>query len=231
MLSDLINLPLCERLAQLENNSSVPAKLSSSSELHDKPSSSSPASPTPMENRQSPLSDGEIVDNDQSRSDSPSLDDLNERKKRLLNALDDSTISVTSLTKKPADDDSLIDDILALQDDSTLDSSAINDENGDTSTIGASQSTIGDTSPVTPNPLVNKSLLHVSKEAVCGTPVIKGLSPFNNLPNSEKWREGVSDVLDFENLPESIGKYEKMRTLIEKVRVKVKKIQYEDEDR
>ncbi|KAG4076897.1 hypothetical protein HA402_015884 [Bradysia odoriphaga] len=228
--NDLINVPLGERLARLEDDSSTPAKLPK--ESHPKPSPPASPAPMPSENK-SPLSDGEIADNELSRADSPSLDDLNERKKRLLNALDDSAVSITTLTKRPSDDDSLIDDILALQDDSALDSSAINDENGDTSTIDASQSTIGASPPATPNihSLVNKSVLHVSKETVGGTPVIKGVSPFGNLPQSEKWREGVSDVLDFENLPESIGKYEKMRTLIEKVRVKVKKIQYEDEDR
>ncbi len=183
---------------------------------------------------QSPLSDGEIDDDDDNnepkREASPSLDDLNERKKRLLNALDDSTVSITTLTKKPLDDDSLIDDIMALE--STLDTSEIADENGDTTQIDTSSiiETPSDTQTLN-STVVNKSLLHASKETVCGTPVITPVSPFSNLPNSEKWREGVTDVLDFENLPESIGKYEKMRALLEKVRVKVKKIQYEDEER
>lgn len=220
---DAINKPLGERLAGLENNSSLPSKVSV--DLLNESKESSPAQiQMPLES-QSPLSDGEIPDTEPKRADSPSLDDLNERKKRLLNALDDSTVSVTTLVEKPLEDDSLIDDIMALQDDSVLESSAITDENGDT-TI--------DSPPTTPDislTLANKSHLHASIETVCGTPVIKGVSPFSNLPKSEKWREGVTDVMDFENLPESIGKYEKMRTLLGKVRTKVQKIQYEDEDR
>lgn len=217
--ADVSDLPLGERLAQLEKNNSIPSNVSTKL-LNELNPSSSPTSKTP-----SPLSDGEIIDNEPKREDSPSLDDLNERKKRLLNALDDSTVSITTLVSKPLEDDSLIDDILALQDDSILESSGITD--GDTSKISNSSASIISAVNST---VLNKNVLHVSKETVCGTPVIKALSPFSNLPNSEKWREGVSDVLDFQNLPDSIGKYDKMRTIIEKVRVKVKKIQYEDDD-
>lgn len=215
-VSDVVNLPLGDRVARLENSSSLPAK-TSPDVLSESNPSNTPA-PMPLES-ESPLSDGEIDDNEPQRGDSPSLYDLKEAKKRLLVALDDSTVSITTLVKNPLEDDSLIDDIMALQDDTML------SENGDRS--------ITDTPPATPtinSSIVSKSLLHASKETVCGTPVIQAVSPFSNLPNSEKWREGVTDVLDFENLPESIGKYEKMRTLLEKVRVKVKKIQYEDEE-
>lgn len=191
---------------------------------------SPPTSPAMASKSQSPLSDGEIDDDNQDeRADSPTLDDLNERKKRLLNALDDSTISITTAMTKSIEDDSLIDDIMALQDDeSTLEVTQSTDENCETSIVSDGRSA----TPATPEvqAVVRKSLLHASKETLSGTPVIQGVSPFNNLPNCEKWREGVSDVMDFENLPESVGKYEKMRTLLEKVRVKVKKIQYEDDD-
>lgn len=222
-------MPLGERLTQLEGPS--PAKISPK-QLNVSIPSTSPTQ-TPVES-QSPLSDGEITDNETMRADSPTLDDLNEKKKRLLNALDDSSVSITTLVQKPSEDDSLIDDIMALQDDSVLESTGISDENGDTSKVGdASCQSNDDSSPATPDTslaVVNKSLLHASIETVGGTPVIKAFSPFSNLPKSEKWREGVTDVLDFENLPESIGKYEKMRTLLGTVREKVKRIQYEDED-
>lgn len=212
----------------MENNSSLPAK-ASAEDLLNELNPSTTTTPMPLKSP-SPLSDGEIIESEPKRGDSPSLDDLNERKKRLLNALDDSTVSITALVKKPLEDDSLIDDIMALQEDSTLDSSGIIDEDGDTSKADTSVLTITDSTPATPGS-INKTLLHASIETVYGTPVIKGVSPFCDLPNSDKWREGVTDVMDFENLPESIGKYEKMRTLLGKVRAKVQKIQYEDEDR
>lgn len=224
--SDATDIPLGERLAQLENDRSTKIF----SKLNDD------TLPTLPLGSQSPLSEGEISDNEPKQIESPrspSLDDLNERKKRLLNALDDSTISISSVLNKPIEDDSLIDDIMALNDESTLESSVINDENGDASKIDTTSVSLSYSPPATPDvqsAVANKIILHASKGAVTGTPVIKGVSPFNNLPNSEKWREGVSDVMDFENLPESVGKYEKMRTLLETVRVKVKKIQYEDNE-
>lgn len=155
------------------------------------------------------------------------------------------------------EDDSLIEDIMALQDDS-LDLTRTSEANGDTSKIENSSSSTNDLH-LTPNPttmnevngddskfdsstpptndshLIQKPNLvdgsprmHTSKQTVSGTPVIKGVSPYTNLPMGEKWAAGVTDLLDFENLPESIGKYEKMRTLIGKIRAK--RIQYEDDD-
>lgn len=63
-----------------------------------------------------------------------------------------------------------------------------------------------------------------SRESVSGTPLIKQVSPFTQVPVGEKWSVGVSDVIDFENLPEGIGKYGTLRGLIDKVRTVVKRI-------
>lgn len=51
-----------------------------------------------------------------------------------------------------------------------------------------------------------------------GTPVLNSISPFGILPKGENFSVGVSDVIAFENLPDSTGKYEKMRDTIGKVR-------------
>lgn len=51
-----------------------------------------------------------------------------------------------------------------------------------------------------------------------GTPVLNPVSPFCTLPKGENFSVGVSDVIAFENLPDSTGKYEKMRGTISKVR-------------
>ena len=53
---------------------------------------------------------------------------------------------------------------------------------------------------------------------IYGCPVLPSFSPFNSLPVGDKFQEGVCDVIAFENLAESTGKYEKMKTLIKKVR-------------
>lgn len=60
-----------------------------------------------------------------------------------------------------------------------------------------------------------------------GTPIFQSLSPFSKLPSSEKFSANICDVINFENLPDATGKYEKMSDLIQKVRDTVAKIQQE----
>lgn len=55
-------------------------------------------------------------------------------------------------------------------------------------------------------------------ETIFGCPVLPSFSSFNTLPAGENFQQGVCDVIAFENLAESTGKYEKMKVLIEKVR-------------
>ncbi|KAG5677115.1 hypothetical protein PVAND_006898 [Polypedilum vanderplanki] len=55
-----------------------------------------------------------------------------------------------------------------------------------------------------------------------GATVLPSFSSFDNLPTGEKFKEGVSDVIAFENLADSTGAYEKMKGLIKKVRVTLK---------
>ncbi|KAL7015772.1 hypothetical protein ACKWTF_016667 [Chironomus riparius] len=57
---------------------------------------------------------------------------------------------------------------------------------------------------------------------IFGCPVLPSFSPFENLPSNVNFQEGVCDVIAFENLTESTGKYEKMKGIIKKVRVFVK---------
>lgn len=63
-----------------------------------------------------------------------------------------------------------------------------------------------------------------SREVVVGTPLLKGVSPFASLPSGDKWSVGVSDVIDFENLPDATGTYKRLRGLISTVRTVVQRI-------
>lgn len=63
-----------------------------------------------------------------------------------------------------------------------------------------------------------------SRESVFGTPLIKQVSPFSKLPVGDKWAVGVTDVIDFENLPEATGTYQKLNGVIQKIRTKIKEI-------
>lgn len=67
----------------------------------------------------------------------------------------------------------------------------------------------------------------LSRDVVEGTPLLKSASPFAKLPDGDKWAVGVSDVINFENLPDSTGKYEKMKVLIKKVQSVVRQINNE----
>lgn len=61
-----------------------------------------------------------------------------------------------------------------------------------------------------------------SKGTMSGTPLLKQVSPYSRLPVGEKWSIGVTDVIDFENLPDSTGTYQKLTDVIRKVRTFVK---------
>lgn len=184
-------------------------------------SAESPASPTPN-----------IPDNPAS----PSLDDLREQQIRLLAALNSSattSMADDSLIAPPVDD-SLIDDILALEttaNDDTIASSICespepNDKTNpldDPSTPPSNnqQPSNAFATPVTP--------LNSSIQTVSGTPLIQSVSPYETIPVGANWSVGVSDIIDFENLEGSVGKYEKMKGLIKRIRVKVKDLNDEYE--
>ena len=53
-----------------------------------------------------------------------------------------------------------------------------------------------------------------------GTPIVKHYSSYPNLPEQSKWTTNTSDHILFENLPESTGKYENIRGILQKVREK-----------
>lgn len=72
----------------------------------------------------------------------------------------------------------------------------------------------------TPSP----SNLGRMKSVDLGTPVLKSVSPFSKLPSPESFSQNICDVINFENLPDSTGIYDKMVGIINKVRVAVKRI-------
>lgn len=162
---------------------------------------------------------------------SPSLDDLREQQERLLAALNESTSTVINAT---LGDDSLIDDILALDD--TQNTCATSTVETDLDTSNQSNDSIMNVTgplPETPKSILttNESQndtitasLNGSKKLVFGTPLIESVSPFTVLPSGSSWSVGVSDIMDFENLPESIGKYKQMKGVINKVRDAVKQL-------
>lgn len=56
------------------------------------------------------------------------------------------------------------------------------------------------------------------KSVYLGTPILPSTSPYNKLPSSKKFSKDISDVINFENLPDATGKYEQMSEVLQKVR-------------
>lgn len=61
------------------------------------------------------------------------------------------------------------------------------------------------------------------KSVVFGTPVLNH-SSYAALPSPDKFRKDISDVIYFENLPNSTGKYERLKGVLKNVRTKLNKI-------
>uniref|UniRef100_A0A182T433 PSP proline-rich domain-containing protein n=1 Tax=Anopheles maculatus TaxID=74869 RepID=A0A182T433_9DIPT len=59
------------------------------------------------------------------------------------------------------------------------------------------------------------------KRMSLGTPILSAFTPYSTLPSGEAFSKGVSDVIHFENLPNSTGKYQQMKSLLSEVRLKM----------
>uniref|UniRef100_A0A182MHG9 PSP proline-rich domain-containing protein n=1 Tax=Anopheles culicifacies TaxID=139723 RepID=A0A182MHG9_9DIPT len=68
------------------------------------------------------------------------------------------------------------------------------------------------------------------KRMSLGTPILSAFTPYSTLPSGEAFSKGVSDVIHFENLPNSTGKYEQMKSLLSQVRIKMHEHMHETED-
>lgn len=66
------------------------------------------------------------------------------------------------------------------------------------------------------------------KSVEFGTPIIQSTSRFTKLPSSDKFSKNICDVINFENLPDSTGKYEKITGLLQKVRDTLANIENND---
>ena len=54
-----------------------------------------------------------------------------------------------------------------------------------------------------------------------GTPILVRDKSFKSLPGPDKFNDGIQEHINFENLPDSAGTFEKMRNLFAKIKEKV----------
>lgn len=132
---------------------------------------------------------------------SPSLGELESQKEVLLEQLGENSGS------NQLDGESM------LQDDTLGPSFVTIDETGYDSSVQQREAT---STPVRTPKLV--------KWKAFGTPILKSTSPYSIIPKQENFMVGVSDVINFENLPNSTGKYEQMTGVLAKVRTTMKNL-------
>lgn len=153
---------------------------------------------------------------------SPSLLELEKQKQKLLQELQANT-SVVEI------EDSLIDEIIALDESSNSEDTKCTEQEK----LPLTNDNVNNTpeksvdSSVVAEKDANNPANTVIKESLMGTPVLK-FSPYDNLPKGDNFKVGVSDVINFENLPDSTGKYEQMKEVIKKVRTCITKLQSEE---
>ncbi|XP_069365712.1 uncharacterized protein [Maniola hyperantus] len=63
------------------------------------------------------------------------------------------------------------------------------------------------------------------KNTLYGTPVLNVASPFSKLPSDDKFAKNICDVINFENLPNSTGKFKQISSLLKRVKSAVDRIQ------
>ncbi|XP_035436246.2 zinc finger CCHC domain-containing protein 8 homolog [Spodoptera frugiperda] len=190
---------------------------------------------------------------------SPTLDDLEEKKRLLLSALqNDSPLNTSVITILDTTDENMLD--------KTIDDTVNNDDNAKEENAKVGVSSNDNTQPASNNTeLSNDKIIEENrleptpepststaenndeevnkkdstpevpstpeskpgqvKETQYGTPVMNIASSYLKLPTDEKFAKDICDVINFENLPNSTGKYKKISALLRKVKNEVDRIQ------
>uniref|UniRef100_A0A2A4J6M4 PSP proline-rich domain-containing protein n=1 Tax=Heliothis virescens TaxID=7102 RepID=A0A2A4J6M4_HELVI len=205
---------------------------------------------------------------------SPTLYDLEEKKRLLLNALETdctpnvSVISILDTTEEiivdKSDNDTTMDtdnvktdqndqeiakeDVSSNNDDnknSTPDNSetisTIDDNNSQTDAQSTDEAGESIAEQSSSNALENNDINDKRRDSMSessteskpghvkgtlfGTPVMNIASSYLKLPTDEKFAKDICDVINFENLPNSTGKYKKISALLKKVKNEVDRIQ------
>lgn len=194
----------------------------------------------------------EVICLDDSRADSPSLDDLRRKQEELLLQLEAQSPCVSN-PSETMNDDSLLEDVLEAE--KLAEEHASNEAASQLPTVRSVPSrrmfpllagimgppplpvappppaeAPSDERPPEPEffnldeikmtkvPFIDDPATMGLKKMSLGTPILTPFTPFNTLPSGDAFSKGVSDVINFENLPNSTGKYERMKSLLSKVR-------------
>nr|XP_042910880.1 uncharacterized protein LOC107439937 [Parasteatoda tepidariorum] len=176
--------------------------------------------PNPDSNRFGAIMEPFTLNEDSSGGDtSPSLVELEEIKKRLVMAL-----GIDAEPSSPvavANEDS-------VQSLKTVDSDTVENTNEFSNLSDSSFSSKASTSgkSVSNSGILPRTDSIGSKLVSLGTPSISRHSSFTRLPNYENFSKNVTSHMDFENLPSSVGTYQRMKKVIKKVKNKLNSLMH-----
>lgn len=95
-------------------------------------------------------------------------------------------------------------------------------ENSDVKTTDKTQESTDSDSDASKTPGSRKGRVRTTSY---GTPVMNIASSYTKLPTDVNFAKDICDVINFENLPNSTGKYKQISTLLKKVKSEVDRIQ------
>lgn len=99
--------------------------------------------------------------------------------------------------------------------------------NGNSSEAAATAETPSEKSLSESEVLRQKNFSFTSSTSISkdyGTPILVRDKSFQALPSPEKFGQGIEDHIPFENLPDSVGTFDKIKTLFSTIRDKVKQL-------
>ncbi|CAH4037199.1 unnamed protein product [Pieris brassicae] len=176
---------------------------------------------------------------------SPTIDDLEAEKQELLDAIKSAEIAIDSDTDTEMSKDVIVENksqnaadksveivdeciLLESEKEDTASKQDISNIIEEPDTAHAEETTKIEPADEVPSPsesIISEVKAGKVKDTLYGTPVMNIASPFMKLPSDDKFAKDICDIINFENLPNSIGKYKKISSLLKKVKSEVDRIQ------
>uniref|UniRef100_A0A2M4CJ76 Putative agap005070-pa-like protein n=2 Tax=Anopheles darlingi TaxID=43151 RepID=A0A2M4CJ76_ANODA len=160
------------------------------------------------------------------RTMSPTLDALQQYQKLLMKELNVHNLLTPSEDDNDQQDSTVSDDQKILNDLPTIIPTLNLAETLTNVKIGATVNV----KEICKVPYMDESTRSEATQISLGTPILKTSTPYKTLPNGVAFSQGVSDVIHFENLPDSTGKYEQMKSLLAAVRHRIIDHHHETEE-
>lgn len=160
----------------------------------------------------------EHSDSADAHSSSPSLKELEEIKKRLLMQLG----NVSNCPSPSVQDGSQADAEDLNPNSDSRGSFPCQDSSNDLSNFSDCSfgSNLAENKQSSSSLKRSESVCSKSKMMTLGTPSLSRHSSYQKLPDYDKFAENVTSHINFENLPDSVGTYEKMKKVLKKVKEK-----------